>query len=589
MGMPQEPDSLEFAGYLGVLRRRWWVVLTGACVGLLAAVAYVAVTPKAYTATTTVNVTSVGLAQNQGGSVASGRTSSAINLDTEVQIIQSGAVAAIAARALHSPLTPTALVAHVFVTVPANSSVLQIGCQAASARSAAACANAFGAAYLRNRTASAASTTKAQLRTVQGELATLQRRTAQLTIQIHSLPVNSPQRASAEAQVQTASSQLRALANQAAALTAQEAASSGGSILTSATPPGKASSPKKTIVLPGGLAVGLLIGLIAAFAWDRRDKRIRDARNLGQLGAPVLLTLSGHDLDGRPLARARSAAALEFADLGRSMSAGPGPDHRLLLVAGASAGHSTSVVSANLAVALARTHSAVVLVCPGGQGTAGLLGLPEPRELGAWDTARLAAGELSVDDVAMRPPGFPALRIVVLGADLRDLPREHARRLAGRLAGDAGATVIEAPVPGDGPDSLALAEFCGSALVTIETSVTKRPEAEDAIRRLGRLGTPVAGLVLVPRLRMPAPAPRDTGRVPSGPGPMEPAPGGAGRAGAGPDEPAPPGPASPGESAGAAGTPAAGPGASWPDRPGSDKPAVSARGRANASDRPGGN
>lgn len=584
MGMPQEPDSLEFAGYLGVLRRRWWVVLAGACVGLLAAVAYVAVTPKAYTATTTVNVTSVGLAQNAGGSVASGRTSSAINLDTEVQIIQSGAVAAIAARTLHSPLTPTALVAHVSVTVPANSSVLQIGCQAASARSAAACANAFGAAYLRNRTASAASTTKAQLRTVQGELATLQRRTAQLTIQIHSLPVNSPQRASAEAQVQTASSQLRALANQAAALTAQEAASSGGSILTSATPPGKASSPKKTIVLLGGLAAGLLIGLIAAFAWDRRDKRIRDARNLGQLGAPVLLTLSGQDLDGRPLAPARSAAALEFADLGRSMSAGPGPDHRLLLVAGASAGHSTSVVSANLAVALARTHSSVVLVCPGGQGTAELLGLPEPRELGAWDTARLAAGELSLDDVAMRPPGFPALRIVVLGADLRDLQREHARRLAGRLAGHAGATVIEAPVPGDGPDSLALAEFCGSALVTIETSVTRRPEAEDAIRRLGRLGTPVAGLVLVPRLRMPAPAPRDARRVPP-----EPASARAGRAESGPDEPVPPGPASPAESAGAAGTSAADPDASWPDQAGRGKPAVSAQAPANASDHPGGN
>jgi hypothetical protein len=266
------------------------------------------------------------------------------------------------------------------------------------------------------------------------------------------------------------------------------------------------------------------------------------------------------------------------------MSAGPGPDHRLLLVAGASAGHSTSVVSANLAVALARTHSAVVLVCPGGQGTAGLLGLPEPRELGAWDTARLAAGELSLDDVAMRPPAFPALRIVVLGADLRDLQREHARRLAGRLAGDAEATVIEAPVPGDGPDSLALAEFCGSALVTIEISVTKRPDAEDAIRRLGRLGTPVAGLVLVPRLRMPAPAPRDARRVPP-----EPASARAGRAESGPDEPVPPGPASPAESAGAAGTSAADPDASWPDQAGRGKPAVSAQAPANASDHPGGN
>ena len=51
MGVSQEADSLEFAGYLAVLRRRWWIILVLACVGILAAGAYIAVSPKGYTAT----------------------------------------------------------------------------------------------------------------------------------------------------------------------------------------------------------------------------------------------------------------------------------------------------------------------------------------------------------------------------------------------------------------------------------------------------------------------------------------------------------------------------------------------------------
>ena len=267
MAMPQEADSFEFAGYLGVLRRRWWVVLVFACVGIVAAGAYIAKSPKGYTATSTVNVTATGAGQNQGSAaVAGGRTSSAVNLDTEVQIVQSSSVAAIAARDLHSSLTPAALVQNISVAVPANSSVLQISCTARSAQQSAACANAFAAAYLANRSATATNTNNTELATIRGQLNVLEKRTAQLTIQSQSLPVNSPQRASAQAQLQTTASQLRALANQSAGLSASGAASSGGSIITKATPPTKPSSPKKTIILPSGLFAGLLIGLIVAFA-----------------------------------------------------------------------------------------------------------------------------------------------------------------------------------------------------------------------------------------------------------------------------------------------------------------------------------
>ena len=389
------------------------------------------------------------------------------------------------------------------VAVPANSSILQVSCQAKSPPQAAACANAFADAYLQNRSATAAATTDSELKTVRNQLSDLEKSTTRLNLQIRSLPVNSPQRASAQSQLQSDSGQLRSLANQAASLSAQAAASSGGSIISKATPPATPSSPKKKIILPSGLLAGLLIGLIIAFAWDKRDTRIKDARNLGQFGVPTLLTVSGKDLDRELLAAPRSTAGLEFTELARSLTAGRVRDDQLLMVAGASAGPSVTVTAANLAVALARTHSAVILVCPAGQGTVELLGLPESRFLDVRGAAELAAGEVSLDELVLQPAGFPGLRVLVLGADLHDLPHAQARRLAGQLRSSADYAVIQGPAQGNGADSYALAEYCGATLLTVEISATKRPDVEDSIKRLTRLGTSVVGLAVLPRLRLP--------------------------------------------------------------------------------------
>ncbi len=504
MAVSQEADSLEFAGYLGVLRRRWWVVLVFTCVGLLGAGAYIVTAAKAYTATATVNVTPTGVSQSQGAAVAGGRTNSAVNLDTESQIVKSSSVATIAARTLRTPLSTTALLANVSVAVPANSSVLQISCQAKSPAQSSVCANAFAAAYLQNRNGTAAATVDSQLKTVRRELTSLEKSTTKLNLQIQSFPVNSPQRASAESQLSSDTSQLKSLANQAASLSAQAAANSGGSIISKATPPAKASSPQKKIILPSGLLAGLLIGLIIAFTWDKRDTRVRDVRSLGNVGAPVLLSLSGKDLGGEPLARPHSPAGLDFSELARSVARQVNEDLRLLLVAGTSPGQGTSVVAANLAGALARIRSTVILVCPSGQGTPQLLGLPESRILDSQAAAELAAGELSLEEIALQPTGFPGLRVVLIAEELYDLPQAQVRVLAEQLRISADNTVVEAPAGSAGRAPLALAEYCGTALLTVEISVTRRAQIEDAINRVTRLGAPVLGLVALPRLRLPA-------------------------------------------------------------------------------------
>jgi capsular polysaccharide biosynthesis protein len=500
MSMSREPDSFEFADYFGVLRRRWWVVLVLAAAGLVAAAAYVVLTPKTYTATATVNVTSTGTAPGQNGAVAGGRTSGAINLDTEAQFVQSSTVAGIAAHAMHSPLTAAALQKHISVAVPANSSVLQISCQAASADQAAACANAFAFAYLQNRNASAAAATKAALRTIQDQLGTLQKTIAHLTFQSSLLPLNSTQRASDQAQLQTATSQLHALASQSAALTAQGAAPTGGSIISKASPPAKPSSPKKLLALPSGLLAGLIVGLIAAFTWDRRDTRVKDPREIERSGVPALLSLSRKDLDRAALVPARSAAGLEFTELARYVAAALGNGNRLV-VAGTVTGRGTSVVAANLAVALARTHEAVILVSPSRQGTPELLGLPEARWLGAQGIADVASGAMSLAQSAQQPPGCPGLQVIILGAGMSDLPHEQTRQLAEQLRASADYVIVEAPQPGPGTDSFAVAEFSDAALLAVEILHSRHPDLQDCIQRLSRLGIKVIGAAAVPRLR----------------------------------------------------------------------------------------
>ena len=500
MNVSREPDSFEFADYFGVLRRQWWLVVLLVCVGVIGGTAYLKVAHKAYTATATVNVTPTGAAQSQSGAVAGGRTTGVVNLDTEAQIVQSTTVATIAAHILHSALAPSVLITHVSVAVPANSSVLQISCAARSAQNAAACANAFAAGYLQNRNASAASAINAQLNAIRTQQNTLQKQAAQLTTQVNTLPTNSSQRGGAQTQLQTVNGELTNLANQEASLTAA-ASSSGGTIITTATPPTKPSRPKLLLVLPSALLAGLLIGLIIAFALDRRAKRIGSARGLDRFGLPVLLSLSMKDLRSGPIVSARSAAGLEFAELARVAAAALGDDNHLLLVAGTSAGNGCGVVAANLAATLARTRSEVILVCPGDQHTLEFLGLAGAPQLDSTTVAEMAAGTVSLAKVAVQPSGFAELAVLILDSGLSELHYEHARQLALRLRSSARYVIVEAPASATGADTFALAEFCDAALMTVEMSRTKRPELENRIRLLDRLGIRILGMAAVPRLR----------------------------------------------------------------------------------------
>ena len=121
MAASARPDSMELADYLGVLRRRWWIVVLLAVVGAGAGAAYAKVAPKTYSASVLIEVTAL---PNNANSV-SGRTGGNVNMDNEAQVATSTEVSAIAARTLHDGVSAQTLSKDITVAVPPNTGIFR--------------------------------------------------------------------------------------------------------------------------------------------------------------------------------------------------------------------------------------------------------------------------------------------------------------------------------------------------------------------------------------------------------------------------------------------------------------------------------
>lgn len=278
-------SGTDLAEHLSLLRRRKLLFL--ACLGCCAAASLGLwkLTPPAYTATTEVLVSPVGV-QEQNNQVTS-RQRESLNLDTEAQIARSAVVARKAAESLRIATMEPAV-----VSVPPNSSVLWISVTAADPEVAAAQSRAYAQAYLANRTETAQAALTAQqkallaklkqvnsgLGTVAEELTNLARGTAEHTIATHRQSV-------LNRQVYSLTMKYDAL---------KTVAVTPGSVISDATAPAAPSSPSLPLHLGTGLMLGLLAGSGAAYTRDRLDTRLRTASDVERLtGLPVLADLSG--------------------------------------------------------------------------------------------------------------------------------------------------------------------------------------------------------------------------------------------------------------------------------------------------------
>jgi Mrp family chromosome partitioning ATPase len=501
---------------LGMVRRHWWIVAVLVLLGIGGGWEYTTRQPKVFESATSVLVQPT--AAGQDTNVSGGRTKGELNLDTEAQLVRSTAVAADAAKLLRSATAPDSLATNVAVEVPANTSVLLITYRAPTARIAQAGSHAFAEAYLRNREETAANELSAQIASVEGKLKQLNAALAPINARLATLRSDNAEKPSLESQRSTITSQVNTLAarhNQLSTTTVN-----AGKIIRDANLPVRPSKPVLPLNLGSGAAVGLLLGVGAALLRERLDRRVRRPADLTRrCDVPVLAALAPRvrpRLDdvfppfgagGRVFNRLRNEVVATGPDgiAASARSGGRGRGGQVIVVAGASRGSASTVVAANLAAAFARTGGQTVLVCAHLPDSITELA-PVTRLLSVRAVPGLSdvlAGRVPLGRAVQRAPRQPRLSVITTGGTASAaglLQSQTLRDTLVALRGQAEYVVIEAPATSMSADAQSVASLADTALIAVELRRTRYADVIDAAEQLRRVGTPLLGAVVLPKL-----------------------------------------------------------------------------------------
>ncbi len=494
-----DPGPTSLSDYGTALARRWWLVLLGLLIGGAVAAGYLNIVHKSYTSTASVQVTDTGVSDSAVPNGSRNATAN-VDMDTEASIVTSQTVASLAAKGLSTNLTPSQLAAKVKVSVPPNSAVLNISCHAGNALDARACAQVFANSYLSNRTQIAQDIVNAQLKTLTDQLPGLQKQLANYTGQLATLSTNtsSPTRALAEQQVTIITQQIQAINAQ--ILPLQQQKITAGRLLTPASLPSTASSPKRSLALLSGVLGGLLLGCVLALIAVRRDRRIYNAAELThRVGLPVLAELSPPVVKSLGQLNAEFGGAAPVRELRDRLVAGGVA--RSVLVVPLSAGAGGSLVAVNLAASLSADGSTCALVCASPDSVSPLRlripaapGLSDALAFGFTDV-RGTLTHLNDQRLGVLPPGRQpkALLDRLHGNAMLDLVRDLRKHY--------DHVVVEAPVWTTTRSALVLGRGAEAVILVAETRLTSRDDALEAAQMLADSGVPILGVVLVPRLR----------------------------------------------------------------------------------------
>ncbi|BCJ44423.1 hypothetical protein GCM10010168_12370 [Actinoplanes ianthinogenes] len=495
------PPSSDVAHYLGAVRRHWWIALLATAAGLGVGTVVTHALPRVYESSSAVLVQAVDQDVNAQG----GRTKGAVNLDTEAQLVGSGAVAAKAAALLRTDVSPLELAHSVSVQVPANTTVLMITFQADTPMKAQAGSHAFAEAYLRNREETARSALDKQIASLNLKVKQL---TATLT-GINARLATARKGSSSESNLQSLRSnsqnQLNSLTGRLNELTTTTVG--GGAIISDARMPDTPSSPNTPLDIATGGMIGLLLGLALAYLRERFDRRLVTAVDVRDRGrVPVLAALDERTTPHfDDVLQPYGPGGRVFNRLRNEVLASLRPEDRVIVVTGTSRGSASTLVAANLAAALARTGGDVVLIgahLPDSVVDAA----PLARMLGVAATPGLSdllAGRVALSRALQRTPRIPSLRVITTGGTATAAGLMQSQRLRDTLDAlrrQGGYVVVEAPSTSSSADAQSLASLADAAILAVELRRTRRPALVDATEQLQRVGTRLLGAVVLPRL-----------------------------------------------------------------------------------------
>jgi Mrp family chromosome partitioning ATPase/uncharacterized protein involved in exopolysaccharide biosynthesis len=458
-------------------RRRWQVVVAGALVGLLAAAAVGTVLPHKFRATAKVVVNPVPSDSPDARSRATG----SVSMETEAQIARGGNVRELAAtKYLPRTVSPTVLGSGLTVSVVPNSSVLRFDFDAKKSAVAVAAAQAYAAAYLDNRAATAQTFVSNVIGQLQSQIDTTQKQITRTKAARDAAAPRSGERQRQQVALNALNDKLLTAENDLA--TQQNAQIQPGTEIT------KPSASKRTgVSLPAllglGLLLGLLLGLGAATLRERTDPRLREAGDIqDDLGVPLLAILPPHDPDS--VIDPDSAAADAYRQLRNEIFLGPNPPV-VLAISRVDPDTGTGDVTANLAVLLSRSGRRVCVIDTDtgprrleslleGMDRVGLVhaGAGDGYEPGiAVVTQRHGVGQAKLGDVLASP----------LFARMVDATRLEAE-----------VVLIDAP-PALSSAGQAVLSTADAALLVVTRRRTRRQDVLVAEERIKRVGSRLVG------------------------------------------------------------------------------------------------
>ncbi|MEU9827600.1 Wzz/FepE/Etk N-terminal domain-containing protein [Micromonospora chersina] len=496
-----DSDGLALMAYLGWLRRRWWILVLAAILGLAGGLAVSQLQHARYTSGTSLLVRPLGAG-------AESNPNAKVNLDTEAQVVRSLVVAERAKGLMKVDTGADQLVKSVTVTVPPNSQILQVTYEADSPTRAQAGSHAFAQAYLDLRKATAQKALENETTALKQQITDVNKQLSAVAGRIAAAPANSPERERAEADRNVLTNQLTSLNNRLSPLLSAD--SDPGEIISDARLPESPSSPNRTLNLASGMGAGLLLGIVLALVLDRLDTRIRRGRDIAdRVGLPLLLELPGR----APSLTVLPATHKISRELGRLrnvlLSAVPEPAQagrgRQLLLCDGSAGTAAGFVAANLAAAYARTGQQVALITTKPDSAlSSITGVAEGRH----SLASVLRRDVPALKALAPLPGLGQLRVLVPG-DLDaevELPVSGLLEILRELSARFDHVIIETAQPTLAVEAQALGRHVDAVIVVAESGRTRSGEITAALQQFEQVNAPVIGAVLAPRLPAPAAA-----------------------------------------------------------------------------------
>jgi succinoglycan biosynthesis transport protein ExoP len=484
-----EPD-FDIREYLRVLRRRKWVILAVTVACVVAAIGLSSAQKRIYSASARVLIPQDPIRDlNPQGSTANFSTSDLLDraLDNEIGFAQGDRVKAAARQKLG--FAPKVSVAKVTGT-----DSLLFTARSTEQAAAASQANLYADTYLDQRRSSRTDDYAKTSQTLQGQIQALQADRAKL-------PNNDPRIAALQSSIDNLQS---VIANLNAS---GQLAQAGGQVIERAVKPSQPTSPKVSRNAILAFALGLVLGVGAAFVVDRLDDSVKSKHDLEVAGHGLTVIGLVPQTEGWrdskdsyvvSMDKPQSPSSESYRMLRTSVQIlGIEEPMRVLGFTSPRAGEGKSTSVANLGIALARAGQRVVVVgCD--------FRRPRIHEFyGVSNSVGFTSvllGDVSLPEALQPVEGYARLRVLASGpappnpSELLSLKRVHD--VIDWLQGDADYVLLDCPPVLPVPDALQVSRLAHGMIVVVAARRTGKREVSRTVEVLRQVEAPLVGTVL---------------------------------------------------------------------------------------------